>query len=57
MKEIDTYMEEYKTELSLTEEKLKEHEAEAGVLSEKIRKVINDFIWEDEYRITGKTQQ
>ena len=50
-------MEEYKTELSLTEEKLKEHEAEAGVLSEKIRKVINDFIWEDEYRITGKTQQ
>jgi hypothetical protein len=57
MKEIDTYMEEYKTELSLTEEKLKEHEAEAVELSEEIRKIINDFIWEDEYRITGKTQQ
>jgi hypothetical protein len=57
MKEIDTYMEEYKTELSLTEEKLKEHEDEAGELSEEIRKIINDFIWEDEYRITGKTQQ
>lgn len=56
MKEIDTYMEEFKNELSLTEEKIKELEAEAGELSEDIKKIINDFVWEDEYRITGKTR-
>ena len=55
MKEIDTYMEELKTELSLTEEKIKELEAEARELSEDIMKIINDFVWEDEYRTTGKT--
>ena len=56
MKEIDTYMEEFKTELSITEAKMRKLEAETEELSEGIRKIINDFVWEDEYRITGKTR-
>ena len=54
MKEIDTYIEEYKTELSLTEKKINEYEAEAKKLSEDIRKDINDFVWEDDYRMNSK---
>ena len=56
MKEIDTYMEEFKTELSITEAKIRKLEAETEELSEGIRKSINDFVWEDEYRTIGKTQ-
>ncbi len=56
MKEIDTYMDEFKTELSITEAKIRELEAENEELSEDIRKSINDFVWEDEYRTIGKTQ-
>lgn len=57
MKEIDTYMEEFKTELSITEAKIRKLEAENEELSEDIRKSINDFVWEDEYRTVSKTQQ
>ena len=57
MKEIDTYMEEFKTELSITEVKIRKLEAENEELSEDIRKSINDFVWEDEYRTVSKTQQ
>ena len=57
MKEIDTYMEEFKTELSITEAKIRKLEAETGELSEDIRKSINDFVWEDEYRTVSKTQR
>jgi hypothetical protein len=57
MKEIDTYMEEFKTELSITEAKIRKLEAETEELSEGIRKSINDFVWEDEYRTFSKTQQ
>jgi hypothetical protein len=57
MKEIDTYLEEFKTELSITEAKIRKLEAENEELSEDIRKSINDFVWEDEYRTVSKTQQ
>lgn len=57
MKEIDTYIEEFKTELSITEAKIRKLEAENEELSEDIRKSINDFVWEDEYRTVSKTQQ
>ena len=57
MKEIDTYMEEFKTELSITEVKIRKLEAENEELSEDIRKSINDIVWEDEYRTVSKTQQ
>ncbi len=57
MKEIDTYMEEFKTELSITEAKIRKLEAENEELSEDITKSINDFVWEDEYRTVSKTQQ
>ena len=57
MKEIDTYMEEFKTELSITEAKIRKLEAENEELSEDIRKSINDFVWEDEYRTVNKKQQ
>lgn len=57
MKEIDTYMEEFKTELSITEAKIRKLEAENEELSEDIRKSINDFVLEDEYRTVSKTQQ
>ena len=43
MKEIDTYIEEYKAELSLAEEKIKEREAEADELSDDIRRYIRDL--------------
>ena len=43
MKEIDTYMEEFKAELSLTEETIKEREAEADELSDDIRRYIRDL--------------
>jgi len=32
-------------------------EAETEELSEGIRKSINDFVWEDEYRTVNKKQQ
>lgn len=57
MKEIDTYMEEFKTELSITEAKIRKLEAENEERSEDIRKSINDFVWEDEYRTVNKKQQ
>ena len=57
MKEIDTYMEEFKTELSITEAKIRKLEAENEELSEDITKSINDFVWEDEYRTVNKKQQ
>ena len=57
MKEIDTYMEEFKTELSITEAKIRKLEAETEELSEDIRKSINDFVWEDEYRTVNQKQQ
>ena len=50
MKEIDTYIEEYKNELTLTEMKMYRLESEAEDLSEDIRKIAKDFVWEDEYR-------
>jgi hypothetical protein len=50
-------MEEFKTELSITEAKIRKLEAENEELSEDIRKSINDFVWEDEYRTVSKTQQ
>lgn len=53
----DTYLEEFKTELSITEAKIRKLEAENEKLSEDIRKSINDFVWEDEYRTVSKTQQ
>lgn len=56
MKEIDTYLEEFKAELSITEAKIRKLEAETEELSEDITKSINDFVWEDEYRTIGKTQ-
>ena len=57
MKEIDTYMEEFKTELSITEAKIRKLEAENEELSEDITKSINDFVWEDEYRTVNQKQQ
>lgn len=57
MKEIDTYMEEFKTELSITEAKIRKLEAENEELSEDITNSINDFVWEDEYRTVNKKQQ
>lgn len=57
MKEIDTYMEEFKTELSITEAKIRKLEAENEELSEDITKCINDFVWEDEYRTVNQKQQ
>jgi hypothetical protein len=49
MKEIDTYIEEYKTELSLAEEKIKEREAEAEELSDDIRRYIRDLEIDRQY--------
>lgn len=49
MKEIDTYMEEFKAELSLTEEKIKEREAEADELSDDIRRYIRDLEIDRQY--------
>ena len=49
MKEIDTYMEEFKSELSLTEEKIKEREAEADELSDDIRRYIRDLEIDRQY--------
>jgi len=52
MKEIDTYMEEFKAELSLTEEKIQERKAEADELSEEIRRGIRDLIEKDPLQMT-----
>ena len=49
MKEIVTYMEEFKTELSLAEEKIKEREAEADELSDDIRRYIRDLEIDRQY--------
>ena len=49
MKEIDTYMEEFKAELSLTEETIKEREAEADELSDDIRRYIRDLEIDRQY--------
>ena len=49
MKEIDTYIEEYKAELSLAEEKIKEREAEADELSDDIRRYIRDLEIDRQY--------
>ena len=51
MKEIDTYMEEFKAELSLTEEKIKEREAEAEELSEDISRGIKKNKKTDSMRV------
>lgn len=56
MKEIDTYMEEFKAELSLTEEKIQERKAEAEELSEEIRRGIRDLIEKDPLQMTDSAK-
>lgn len=56
MKEIDTYMEEFKAELSLTEEKIQKRKAEAEELSEEIRRGIRDLIEKDPLQMTDSAK-
>lgn len=56
MKEIDTYMKEFKAELSLTEEKIQERKAEADELSEEIRRGIRDLIEKDPLQMTDSAK-
>ena len=56
MKEIDTYIEDYKTELSLAEEKIQERKAEAEELSEEIRRGIRDLIEKDPLQMTDSAK-
>lgn len=56
MKEIDTYMEEFKAELSLSEEKIQERKAEAEELSEEIRRGIRDLIEKDPLQMTDSAK-
>ena len=51
MKEIDTYMDEFKAELSLTEEKIQERKAEAEELSEDISRGIRELEKTDSMRV------
>ncbi len=56
MKEIDTYMKEFKAELSFTEEKIQERKAEADELSEEIRRGIRDLIEKDPLQMTDSAK-